>query len=374
LALALLGLSGCYRRTGFRCLTDSECALGKDSGTCETSGYCSFHDSSCTSGRRYGAFADASSGQCVIVNDLGPAGQWAKLPDLPSPLGGMAAVVIGDQLLAHGGCTAGSQASGLILKYDLGQKTSGSWTTAQTTSLSRCLHAAVAIGGAMYLMGGTENAAQGAVMDNAVYRYDPDDGSFGVVAPTTSDVPTARFLHAAATDGRSMYIVAGTAQNGSDLNDAWRFDPVGSRGSWTRLPNILPGPNPSGVNRNGPVAAVSSGRLYVFGGYSPGPVIHGDAQELEDTWTIVNWAHPPGARAYGMMVRAGGSLLVFAGWNGAYLNDLHACSTDCTLLQPANPPSGRSEAAGATDGTHLFVVGGFLNDHMGTKEVWVYTP
>lgn len=69
LAWALVaGLCGCSPFGGgaFRCETDADCAGGPSAGRCETAlGFCSFEDSSCQSGYRYGTASGAQSGVCV---------------------------------------------------------------------------------------------------------------------------------------------------------------------------------------------------------------------------------------------------------------------------------------------------------------------
>lgn len=68
-ALLLLSLSlslcaACLRQTEFRCLANDQCNPG---GTCQTAagGYCSFADTGCTSGQRFGDSAGPLAGQCV---------------------------------------------------------------------------------------------------------------------------------------------------------------------------------------------------------------------------------------------------------------------------------------------------------------------
>ncbi len=69
LACALLAsLWGCSPFGGgaFRCETDADCAGGPSAGRCETAvGFCSFEDSSCQSGYRYGTSSGGQSGVCV---------------------------------------------------------------------------------------------------------------------------------------------------------------------------------------------------------------------------------------------------------------------------------------------------------------------
>jgi hypothetical protein len=57
--------AGCVNDSGFHCNNDSECALGSLSGFCEANGFCSFADSGCPPGRRYGAHSGPLSGSCV---------------------------------------------------------------------------------------------------------------------------------------------------------------------------------------------------------------------------------------------------------------------------------------------------------------------
>jgi hypothetical protein len=71
LALALAVGAGCYKRTGFHCQSSDQCTLGAGRGVCEANGYCSFGDTTCTTGRRYGVFADGRSGMCVGDGDGG---------------------------------------------------------------------------------------------------------------------------------------------------------------------------------------------------------------------------------------------------------------------------------------------------------------
>jgi hypothetical protein len=64
-ALALLPL-GCTTEEVFVCASDESCIDGGEGGRCEPTGWCSFLDESCDSGRRYGMLAGQRlSGACV---------------------------------------------------------------------------------------------------------------------------------------------------------------------------------------------------------------------------------------------------------------------------------------------------------------------
>src|SRR5262249_39658472 len=91
---------GCLRQTQFQCANDPAC--GAD-GRCESTGFCSFPDTGCAGGRRYGDSAGNLAGKCVgaVTRDGGieaprgdgpmgdtpaagcPAG-YAPLPNIPT--------------------------------------------------------------------------------------------------------------------------------------------------------------------------------------------------------------------------------------------------------------------------------------------------
>lgn len=65
--LASGALLGCPQ-SEFHCSSADDCAASDGEGTCEPNGYCSFEDSGCDSGRRYGEFSGRGvAGQCVPI-------------------------------------------------------------------------------------------------------------------------------------------------------------------------------------------------------------------------------------------------------------------------------------------------------------------
>jgi hypothetical protein len=102
LASALL-LVGCANTAGGSCSSAAECTDGHGlAGICEPTGYCSFFDASCSSGRRYSPLAGKGlAGSCIAsapvdsVDDLGTTAQ--------SPTGDMALATSGDMALATSG-------------------------------------------------------------------------------------------------------------------------------------------------------------------------------------------------------------------------------------------------------------------------------
>jgi len=63
LLLVLIASAGCLRKTEFRCETDADCT--GTGGICEVTKFCSFADSSCAMGQRYGDYAGTFSNKCV---------------------------------------------------------------------------------------------------------------------------------------------------------------------------------------------------------------------------------------------------------------------------------------------------------------------
>ena len=63
--LALLSAHGCSPTDVFACIESSQCESVGVPGTCEASGFCSFPDPECDSGRRYGSLAGPLSNTCV---------------------------------------------------------------------------------------------------------------------------------------------------------------------------------------------------------------------------------------------------------------------------------------------------------------------
>lgn len=68
LSLALLLLGACEEDDAFHCLEDAQCGVG---GVCELNSSCSFEDSDCESGRRYGQLSpEGIANACVPIEDL----------------------------------------------------------------------------------------------------------------------------------------------------------------------------------------------------------------------------------------------------------------------------------------------------------------
>jgi len=64
-ALLLLASTGCLKAVAYHCADDHGCINDGLQGTCEAQGFCSFPDSNCPGGQRFGDLAGSLSNQCV---------------------------------------------------------------------------------------------------------------------------------------------------------------------------------------------------------------------------------------------------------------------------------------------------------------------
>lgn len=89
--------AGCLPHSDYHCTTNDQCG---SSGTCESVGYCSFPDTSCTGGARFGTGAGSYENQCV--GEVAIDGGIDTPPPIDAPPGGCPA----GYLTITGGTTA----------------------------------------------------------------------------------------------------------------------------------------------------------------------------------------------------------------------------------------------------------------------------
>ena len=81
--VVLAALAGC-KTFAYDCATASECVQGGVTGSCEPTGFCSFPDSACPSGRRYGEWSGGFANTCVADGD--DAGVDAPIDAMPDAM------------------------------------------------------------------------------------------------------------------------------------------------------------------------------------------------------------------------------------------------------------------------------------------------
>ncbi len=210
-------------------------------------------------------------------------------------------------------------------------------------------------------------------------------------APPGDSIPSARLSMGAAYDSHrnQMIIFGGTP---TYRNDAWTLS-LGPHGHWIELEPA--GVKPAPRHGAGAVYDVAGDRFIVFGGYDGN--FHNDAWSLSlgasPVWTPLSpTGTPPPARAFNSTVydAAGNRLIVFGGYDGfAFRNDVWALSLGAapawTQLSPAGPaPPVRDLSQGIYDpvSNRLVIFGGwngaYLSDtwalSLGSSPAWSVIP
>lgn len=190
-----------------------------------------------------------------------PEGAWLEPARLPQPMGYGAAVSLPQGVLLIGGCNAeGSLSDVLLLSWNGSNVSCAPWPSLPVTLTG---HAAVAVGGKVYVAGGSLQPGEQDA-EARLWALDPADLERGWVAMPA--LPgRGRFLHQMAACGDSLYVLGGIGlKPGEDgrmrrdmLAEAWRFTESG----WERLADL-----PYPVAAAPTPAPCCRGRIYLFGG------------------------------------------------------------------------------------------------------------
>ncbi len=226
---------------------------------------------------------------------------------------------------------------------------SGTWTTLSPMNTARLAPFVTAIGGKLYVAGGTDGGALG-----TLERYDPLTDSW----TTLSSMPTARYQGGVAAVGDKIYVLGGwnapagfipttTVQIYDTVTDSWSFGPS--------MP-ILSSSGPTGV---------INGKIYKHtaehGFASPSQQLH-VFDPVAGTWTAL--ANLPADHGGGAAGVVNDKLYVASGWRwqgGTTVADAQVHAYDpltnswSTLT---TGPTARAGVAGAVLDDHLFVAGG----------------
>jgi len=142
-----------------------------------------------------------------------------------------------------------------------------------------------------------------------------------------------------------------------------------------------PIPQSGGLAQTTTAASSDGTSLYLIGGGIGGGLIPTNIvrkyDSLSDTWsTVAPIPQTGGIRAFGAAVNVGGSVYVFGGYDGtSSLNTVHIYNeAGGTWSRGANMPGPRFGPAVATDGTLIWVIGGFDGGFTETNTVWSYDP
>src|SRR6266849_29103 len=140
-------------------------------------------------------------------------------------------------------------------------------------------------------------------------------------------------------------------------------------------------PQSGGLAQTTTAASSDGTSLYLIGGGVGGALTPTNVvrkyDSLSDMWsTVAPIPQTGGIRAFGAAVSIGGCVYVFGGYDGtSSLNTVHIYNeAGGTWSRGANMPGPRFGPAVATDGTLIWVIGGFDGGFTETNTVWSYNP
>jgi hypothetical protein len=200
-----------------------------------------------------GGYTNTTGGVAIAERYNVTTGEWTTLPDMPVGTHHMTATGVGDLLIVAGGFDV-SGPGGLTMtdrafKFD---PAANKWSELPPMGVPRAAHAAAAVDGKLYVVGGYTVALAGHTPPVSI--YDPKTNLWTAGAP----MPTPRDHLGAAAVGNIIYTFGGdlaTHSNSADAVEGYHVD----TGVWIphgTLPTV-----------RGSMSAVSLGdRIWVMGG------------------------------------------------------------------------------------------------------------
>ena len=111
-------LVSCVGQKVFICHADEDCTYGTVSGVCQDGGLCSFPDTECPSGQRYGEYAGTASRECVPVDGAASGSGGAVSNTLPSTVSSASAS--GDPTQTSASSMSETGATGMVTDTEPG--------------------------------------------------------------------------------------------------------------------------------------------------------------------------------------------------------------------------------------------------------------
>jgi N-acetylneuraminic acid mutarotase len=228
--------------------------------------------------------------------------RWTSLPDMPSRQGWATAGVVKGKCYVIGGASSfGGVASTAVYEFDPKNE---SWRVRSSLPDRRTMAAAAVVDNKIYVVGGGDDDSFLPDLLPSVAIYDPATDSWSKGA----DMPTPRFLLAAAAVDGKIYAIGGTSDENNVLSDiVERYDPVTNK--WTTVENM-----PAG--RRGHSANVLRGIIYVVAGVAQGSdltTVRFDPQS--NTWS--NGVAIKNARFAHNSLTVDGHIIAFGGFNSS---------------------------------------------------------
>ena len=219
--------------------------------------------------------------------------------------------------------------------------TSATWASLSSdgaTPSGRFSHSMTALAdGTVVLFGGYDGARL-----NDVYTLTVS-GTSATWASLSSDgaTPSARSQHTMTALADGTAVLFGGYNNGARLNDVYTLTVSGTSATWTSLSSD--GATPS-VRSEHSMTALADGTAVLFGGRESSWSDKNDVDTLTVSGTSATWASlssdgatPSGRSSHSMTALADGTLVLFGGWDVAFLplNEVYTL----TLPTPSPTPS-----------------------------------
>ena len=277
-----------------------------------------YHD-----GAIYAVAGDTDVGVSASLERYGiSAKTWSSLPDKPTAVGNVSAVVAGGRIWVPGGFLSDERVTSLVETYDL---ETGAWETAPALPEPACAYALAAVDDDVYLFGGANN--QGYLMDVG-YRFDAQAGEWRTLTPMSS--PRA-FASAAVLDGL-IYVVGGY-DGQRELDTCAVYDPAEEAAGHMPWKSCAP----LTVGRGGLGLASAGSTLYAVGGGWQNFLAYNEQYDPEtDDWT--QFGTPVSGEWRNLALVSDDKMLyALGGWDGQYMSTLWMYQTLVTIFLPIAP-------------------------------------
>ena len=186
---------------------------------------------------------------------------WQPVADMAIGRANFAAAVAGDKIYAIGGILVCGEEDDIMAATAMVQAFDpllGTWAEVASMSVHRVYHASAVVDGKIYAIGGCpDDTTDTHHTLDSVEVYDPQANNWQLVA----SMPGGRQMHAATAMGGKIYVSGGSFGVGGDgdfTSSVTVFDPQAN--TWTELASMIQA-------RADHTSAVMGGKLYVFGGY-----------------------------------------------------------------------------------------------------------
>ncbi len=257
-----------------------------------------------------------------------------------------------------------------VNRYDVVNDT---WTPATAMIAAAYGIDAVAIGGNIYVPGGsddTDDTGDGGTFLDALQVYSTTAGGWSLAAP----MPVAlAYASAVAYEGR-LYVIGGELNDGSYTNTLHIYDPATD--TWSHGASMS-------ETRGYAAAAATGGKIYVAGGFAGETTVHNSLEiydPVADSWSFGpdlprDWA-PFGDGVLNdryFVVFNGDAISYDAGGGTAYTCDQDACYFDTVTNKWGTLPDLNRRLYGSQgdgDGTNFYLVSGRTDEgswHMATE-------